>query len=140
MRTITATADIDLSPDEVWKVLIDFDRWPEMTASITALESVSDVPPGVGFAVRIEQPKLRPAVWTVTDWSPARAFTWATRSPGTTVTAVHRIEPRPSGCAIRLETTFAGPLSTLAGWIAGSLTQRYMQMEADGLKAACERR
>jgi len=33
---------------------------------------------------------------------------------------------------------FAGPLALLFGWLTRSLTQRYLQLEADGLKARSE--
>ena len=47
---------------------------------------------GVGARVRIEQPKLRPAVWEVSALEPGESWTWVSRAPGIRTTAIHVLE------------------------------------------------
>ena len=59
-------------------------------------------------------------------------------SPGARVTASHRIEPHAGGSRATLAITFAGPIARLVGWLSRSLTERYLHLEAAGLKARSE--
>jgi len=97
------------------------------------------VPLGIGSRVRIEQPKLAPAVWTITDWQPESAFIWVSRRPGVVVTALHAIEGNSEGASrVTLTVRFEGLLAPLIALLSGKLTQHYMGLEAAGLKQRCE--
>ena len=50
----------------------------------------------------------------------------------------HWIEPTASGCRVTLGVDFRGPLAWLVSRVYGALTQRYIEMEAAGLKRRCE--
>jgi hypothetical protein len=139
MTPLVTTITIAAAPSHVWKILADVERWPAWTASVTSAARVDDVPLGVGAGVRIVQPRLRPAVWTITDWMPPQRFTWVSRSPGVTVTATHVLEPTPEGgCVVTLALRYDGILGALIGRLARKLTESYMTMEANGLKHRCE--
>src|SRR5262245_11306267 len=92
MADLTTRVSIQAPASRVWRTMIDVERWPEWTASVRKVEHLEPAPLGVGSRVRIEQPKLAPAVWTVTDWRPEAAFTWVSRRPGIVVTAVHAVD------------------------------------------------
>lgn len=138
MPFLTHTIAIDASPDRVWAVMSDVERWHEWTASITSVERLDDGPVGVGSRARVRQPKLRPSVYEITSWTPGREFTWATRQPGVTGIARHVVEPVDGGSRVTLSVEFSGLLATVVAWLAGGLTRRYMAMEAAGLKARAE--
>ena len=140
MREFSISPDINASPERVWNVLADVQRWPEWTASISKIELLDEGPLGVGSRVRVFQPKLRPAVMTITEWEPGRGFVWVTRNPGLVAVGEHWINPSSSGCNVTLKLTFQGLLGGVVGILAGKLTRRYVELEAEGLKARSEGR
>lgn len=131
--------DIDAEPATVWAVLADVERWPDWTSSMTLVRRLEDGPFGVGSTVRVRQPKLPTAVYTVTEHAPGQAFTWAARSPGVTTVAGHHVVSREGGHAtVRLTLDQTGVLAPVVGLLAAKLTRRYVTLEAEGLKRRCE--
>lgn len=139
-RRYEVSVDIAARASRVWSVLTDVEEMPSWTPSMV---SVSLDPPGalaLGSQALILQPKLSEATWTVTELTPGESFTWVTRGAGITTTASHLLEGRQGGVIVHLSVRFSGPGSLVAGLAAGKLTESYLHMEANGLKAACERR
>jgi uncharacterized protein YndB with AHSA1/START domain len=134
MRQFSKTVSISAPPAVVWRILADVDAWPQWTKSVTSVERVKQNTMASGAQVRIVQPKLKPAVWTVTDWQPEQSFTWISKNPGVTVTAGHLIIRTSEGCDVVLTIHFGGMLGGLVGLFAGRLTSEYMALEANGLK------
>ena len=133
------TIDIDASADEVWDVLCDVERWPEWTDSVDTVELVGGGPLAIGSTVKIKQPRLPLAKWTVTDIQPGVSFTWVATAPGVHSTATHEISSRHDGIVtVRLELDQRGPLGWLIGTVYGRMTRRYIGMEAAGLKRRSE--
>jgi uncharacterized membrane protein len=137
---LSSTTDIDAPAHLVWAIWTDVARWPEWTASVSRVEPLTPGPLAIGSRARIEQPRLRPAEWLVTELDPGRSFVWVSNSPGVRVTAAHDVEPRGAGSRAVSSITFAGPIGWLVGRVWGSLTQRYMDLEGAGLKARSEQR
>lgn len=137
---VTATVEVDAPADAVWEVLTSPAGWPAWTDSVTEAELL-DERFGLGARVRVVQPGLRPAVWTVTDLEEGRAFTWTSRSPGVLTTASHVLLPAgPGRTELRLHLHHDGFLASLVHRLLGARTRRYVEMEARGLKAAAEAR
>ena len=133
------TVDIDAAPDKVWAVLTDVERWPEWTPSMRAVKRLDDTPFGAGSKVRVRQPRLPQAVYTVTTYDPGRAFIWVSKVPGVTVTADHQVLPREDGHAtVHLSADQTGLLAPLLGLFTARLTRHYVTQEAEGLKRVCE--
>jgi uncharacterized protein YndB with AHSA1/START domain len=131
--------DIEATPEAVWAVLADVERWPEWTPSMTLVRRLEDGPFGVSSTARVRQPRLPQAVYTVTEYEPGRAFTWAARSPGVTTTGGHHVVSREDGHAtVRLTLDQTGVLAPLVGLFAARLARRYVTLEAEGLKRRCE--
>lgn len=135
------SAHIDAEPEAVWAVLTDLQRWPQWTESVARVERLDDGPFAVGSTARVEQPRLRPMVWRVTEFDPGWSFTWTATSGGVITLGGHRLTPLPEGGA-RLDLSIhqSGLLAPLVGLLAGSTTRRYIVMKAAGLKRHCERR
>jgi len=134
MRRFETSLDLAVSPARVWAVMGDIERWPEWTPSITSVQRLDDGSVGVGSRARVKQPKLPASVFEVTVWNPERGFDWVTRSPGLQGLGRHAIEPIANGSRVTLSVTFSGPLSPLAAFVLGGLTERYIRLEAEGLK------
>ena len=139
MRDLSTSVTIAATPGDVWKVIADVERWAEWTPTVRRIERLDAGPLDVGSRVRIDQPKLRPAIWTVTAWKPEVGFSWVSRSPGVVVTGLHAIEPSADGSRVTLKVHFGGLLASVVGVLASRLTSRYLGLEAAGLKARSEK-
>ena len=138
MADFATSIDIAASPERVWAVLSDLERWPDWTPSMRSLKRLDSGPLAVGSTVRVHQPKLRPANFVVTRLEPGRGFDWVTRSIGLTVTGRHWIEPISAGSRVTLSIHFVGTLAPLITWLTRRLIVRYVDLEANGLKQRSE--
>jgi hypothetical protein len=136
--------EVDAPPEVVFAVLNEVERWHEWTPTVTRVERLDDAggPLALGSRLRIVQPKVPPAEWTVTALEAGRGFRLFSRSPGATVEADHWAEPADGGQSSRvtLSVTFAGFLGRIIGWLMRGLNERYLAQEAAGLKLRSEER
>jgi uncharacterized protein YndB with AHSA1/START domain len=133
------TIHIDAPREVVWRQLMDVERWPEWTASISSAEPLDGAPLALGHRVRIKQPKMPAMVWRVSELEPERSFAWTAKSGGVETTAVHQLlDASTGGVSVRLAIDERGPLAPLARLLVGRLGRRYVQMEAEGLKRRAE--
>lgn len=140
MSTFRYSAEIFSSPEFVWKVLIDVERWPEWTPTVTRVERLEAGALALGSRTRIWQPGLMTTVWEVTELDPATGtFIWRTGRPGVKVIAVHDIKPAPGGSTyLTLALTYGGLLGPFMAMQLKHLNWEYLTREAQGLKARCE--
>jgi uncharacterized protein YndB with AHSA1/START domain len=139
-RTYAVTDGIKAPPEAVWPVLADVARWPEWTPTVSRVEALDGPKLEKGSRFRVTQPRLRPAVWTVTVVSPPERFTWEARSPGVHLIAEHILEQDdPHTTRLELRFTFAGILGSILGVFLGKTAREYMSLEASRLKAEVER-
>ena len=138
----TITTDVDAPPDVVFATMIDIERWPEWTPTVTRVERLdgSSLPLALNNRVRIVQPKVPPADWTVTALEAGHGFRMTARSPGATVVANHWAEPLDDGrrARVTLSVTFSGWLGRVIGRMMRGLNERYIAQEAAGLKRRSE--
>ncbi|MEU7999014.1 SRPBCC family protein [Micromonospora sp. NPDC049060] len=135
-----AGTEVAAEAGRVWAVLVDVERWPEWTPSVRRAQRGEAGPLAVGATARLVQPKLRPAVWRVTELTEGLSFSWVSGSPGVRTLGEHRVLPLPDGRSrVELAITQSGPLAGPVGWLYGDLMRRYLRMEADGLRRRCER-
>src|SRR5687768_14836458 len=115
MRDFSISVDVNASPERVWEVMADAERWREWTPSITSVELL-DKTIAVGGRAVVRQPELPPAKFKITAVEPGRSFTWATGYPGLVyVHAKHTVEPTPTGTRARLALRFDGLLGGVMG-------------------------
>ncbi len=138
MRRFSISVDIDAPPERVWAVMRDVERWHEWTASITSVTRVDHGPLAIGSRARVRQPKLLPAEFIVTELEENKGFTWVTLSPGVTATARHSVQPIPSGTRATLSVQFDGLAAPIVAWMTRNLNDRYLALEAAGLKKRSE--
>jgi carbon monoxide dehydrogenase subunit G len=139
MSDFRTEIDIEAPPERVWAIIRDVERWHEWTASITSIRRLDAGPLRVGSTAQVRQPRLPPNRFVVTALQDSRGFSWESRSPGLRGVGHHWIEPAAHGSRVTLGVDFRGPLAWLVSRLYGPLTQRYIEMEAEGLKRRAER-
>jgi uncharacterized membrane protein len=137
-RSALKTVIIDAPPEKVFAVLCDVERWPEWTSTMTSVRRLEIGPFAVGSTAQVRQPKLRPAVWQVTELDENRNFTWTTRSPGLRMKAGHLVEPHGAGSRVALSFEMSGLFAPLVARLYGRLIDEYVATESLGLKKRTE--
>ena len=106
---------------------------------MTSLAAVDGPGLAVGKRFAIKQPRMSKLVWKVTEIDPGSSWTWVQRSPGATSSARHDVIAQPGGrTLVRQRIDQNGVLGGLIGRLMLSMTRRYLQLEAQGLKARSE--
>ena len=131
--------EIDAPPQRVWDVLSDVEAWPQRIETVDVVELLTPPPLTKGSRVRLRQPKLPEGTWDVTVWDAPSYFEWTQKSGGVTSVAGHRVEALAEGRArLTLTLDMRGLLIPVIGLFYKGLTNRYMDLEAEGMKRAAE--
>jgi Polyketide cyclase / dehydrase and lipid transport len=138
MKTFVKTIEIAAPTARVWQVMLDVDRWSEWTPTVRRSTRLEGAPFELGTRVRILQPRLPPAIWTVTRIESGAGFGWTTRGPGFTVLGDHDVRAQPGGSLAILSLTYSGPVGHVLAWCTRGIIERYLALEAASLKARCE--
>ena len=128
---IRATARSAASPDWLWSIVSDVERWGDRLPTVDSVRPLGSGPTGVGSRYDVRQPGLPKAVWEVTDWQPqARSFTWVSTSPGIRSTAVHSVHDDGGGSRLDLSLEWSGPLARVLELLIGRKAQGMVETEA----------
>jgi uncharacterized membrane protein len=131
--------DIDAPQQRVWDVLSDIEGWPQRVETVETVELLTPAPLARGSRVRLKQPKLPEGTWDVTVWDAPAYFEWTQKTGGTTSVAGHRVDALGDGRArLTLTLDMRGLLIPIIGLFYKDLTNRYMRLEAEGMKRAAE--
>lgn len=135
-----SSVEIEAPAALVWDVFVDAERWSDWTASVTRVVALDGPGIEVGKRFEIKQPRMPKLVWEVTEVEPGVSWTWEQRSPGGATLATHEVVPRSDGrTLVRQRIDQRGPVGALVGVLMLRLTKRYLELEAQGLKAASEK-
>jgi len=129
---------INSSPEEIFYVLAQLGQWNQWTKSIISISFVNNDYFKVGTKIKVLQPKLSPAVWTITEITENKSLVWEKKSLGLKMTANHLIQESNEGPIVKLQIIYQGFLATLFYKLTASLTKSYLTMEIAGLKKRCE--
>jgi hypothetical protein len=129
--------DINAPVIRVFEVMADTDRWHEWTPSVKSIRRLDQGGFVVGSRAVIRQPKFPPALWTITAID-NRSFTWMNKAPGIKVIAHHSAEPTAGGTRVTLSLRYEGVLAKLLARLTRGITNRYLSLEANGLKKRSE--
>ena len=133
------SVEIDAPAKLVWEVFSNVQSWPEWTESVTSLVGQDGANLAVGNRFTIKQPGMSRLVWKVTGIDPGSSWTWVQRSPGVRVTARHWVTAQPGGrTLVRQQLEQRGLLGALVGRMMVKKTKRFLELEAQGLKARSE--
>ncbi len=131
--------EIDATQQRVWDVLSDLEGWPQRIETVDLVEFLTPPPLATGSRVRLKQPKLPEGTWEITVWDAPSYFEWTQRTGGVTSVAGHRVEAlgeHRSRLTLTLE--MRGLPIAIVGRFYKGLTNRYMSLEAEGMKRAAE--
>ncbi len=133
------SVDIDAPPADVWRVLMDVERMPTWTESVSKAERRGRGEFAVGAKVRLTRPRLPAMVWEVTELEPEASFTWSTSRGELTTTAGHQLRANEAGTTeVVLSIDQHGPMAGIVGLFTSKLIAKYLAMEAEGLRRRCE--
>jgi uncharacterized protein YndB with AHSA1/START domain len=136
---LDSSIEIDAAPAAVWAVFTDVERWSEWTASVTSLRGLDGAELAAGRRFAIKQPGLPELVWEVTSIDAGRSWTWRQHSPGATTLATHDVLATDDGrTLVRQRLDQRGALGAVVGRLLRRRSVRYLEMEAQGLKARSE--
>ena len=131
--------DIGSQQQRVWDVLSDLEAWPQRIETVDAVELHTPPPVAIGTRVRLKQPKLPEGTWEVTVWDAPSYFEWTQKTGGVTSIAGHRVEAlKEVRSRLILTLEMQGLLVPVVGLFYKGLTNRYMALEAEGMKRAAE--
>lgn len=135
---IQKTLIIRARPSLIFKVLTDVENWNTWTASVRKSSLLNGAPFAIGTKVKIVQPKLLPLTWEITEIRDNNSFTWVSNSFGLRIIAKHLIQEAGDFSIVWLVTMYKGFLSKFFYNLTSDLTEKYMTMEAAGLKLVSE--
>ena len=118
MWTHESSFHTELPAEQLWTVLADVARWPEIDANIGRLE-ISDHPgPGARFMLQPRGgPRLR---FTIDKFHPPRRYSDVCHLPGGRMTTVHELVPEASGgTRIVVQIAVDGPFAWLWARVVG---------------------
>ena len=131
--------DIDAQQQRVWDVLSDLEAWPRRIETVDVVELLTPAPLAKGSRVRLKQPKLPEGTWDITIWDAPSYFEFRQKSGGITSVAGHRVEVLEGGRSrLTLSLDMRGLLVPVIALFSKDLTNRYMTLEAQGMKRAAE--
>ena len=131
--------DIDAPQQRVWDVLSDIEAWPQVVETVDTVELLTPKPLRVGSRVRLKQPKLPEGTWDVTVWDAPSYFEWTQKMTGATTVAGHRVEALEEGRSrLTLTLEMRGLMISIVGRFYKDLTNRYIGLEAEGMKRVVE--
>ncbi len=130
--------DIDAPQQRVWDVLSALEAWPQRIETVDIVELLTPAPITKGSRVRLKQPKLPEGTWDITVWDAPSYFEWTQQTTGLTSVAGHRVEAMGERRArLTLTLDMRGFLAPVALFYR-ELTNRYMDLEANGMKRSAE--
>jgi len=139
MKPYSTSIAINTSQEAIWKVLSDVAHWNEWTPTITKVEVLDTPELKLNNRYKVFQPKLQPAVWTVTMLTPPTNFTWESRMPGMLMIAEHLLKSTGANqTELTLTFAFQGFLGEIFGRLYGKTVESYIATEAQSLKKCVE--
>lgn len=126
---------VDATPEAVWSVLADVERWPEVRGDVHDVESSGPATPGATFTWSAGPNRVTSTFGAV---EPGRLLTYVSTSAGAHFTHVYRTEPSGSGTLLSCKETLSGPV--VAALLPSAALQAGVDTWLAGVKAAAESR
>jgi uncharacterized membrane protein len=140
MPKYSTSITINADQESVWKVLSDVAHWSEWTPTVTKVEVLVQPELKLNNHYKVFQPKLQPAVWTVTALVPPSSFVWESSMPGMHMVAEHIVRAASTNqTELTLSFAFHGFLGEIMGRLYRNMVESYIATEAQSLKKRTEK-
>lgn len=136
---ITASIKINAKKSKIYNVLINLENWHLWTNSIKKITYLPGHNFSNGNSATVFQPKLSPAIWTITEIVENESFTWKTKTMGVIITAEHNLKSNTNTTILELNVYYEGFWAGLVYILSKKMTSQYLAMEAKGFKNASEK-
>ncbi len=127
-----------MPPELVWRILTDVEHWRDWTPTVIEIKPLGGTRLGRGARYRVLQPKLRPAIYEVTEYVPDQRFTWEQKLAGGALVADHRITSRDGATEVELSFTSQGLLANIVATLFSKMIAQCVATEATSLKTYCD--
>jgi hypothetical protein len=114
-RSFEGSCRSTATPDEVWAVWTDPDRWPGGPIETAKI----DGPFELGGKITTKVKGNRRLTSTITRIEAPHLWVGVAKAPGVTMTIDHIIEPADAGVVLTERLTFSGPLAWLVSALMG---------------------
>lgn len=135
---VTHKIEIAATPEIVWAVTSDIDRWPQWTPTVIWAKRIDDGPFKIGSRALIRQSGLPKAEWTVIELTERKHFVWETRVRGLHMIATHEVAASENGAVNTLVLETCGAVALLLSPFIGGAVRDALEKENTGLKKFCE--
>jgi carbon monoxide dehydrogenase subunit G len=132
------TFDVAAPPEIVYGVISDIGHWPEWTPACKKAELLDDGEMRVGYRARLTMRSAPVAVWTATEVTPGRSFTWESKASGVRTSGWHIAEPSGTGSRVTLGIEAKGIGAVLFGPFISRPIRKNVDDEAAALKRRSE--
>lgn len=134
-KKILIKADIE----KVYTIWTDIEKWSLWTKSINKISFLENNSFNLGGKARVEQPKLSPAVWIISEIKANELFTWYTKLLGVKIIAKHILQNTPNGTIAASILIYEGLFASIIYKLSSKITSEYLTLEINGLKTICEK-
>ena len=139
MPQYSTSITINANQETIWKVLSDVAHWNEWTPTVTKVEVLDNPELKLHNRYKVFQPKLQPAVWSVTILNPPSSFTWESRVPSMVMTGGHTLKSTGANQnELILTFSFQGLIGEIVGRLYRKTVESYIATEAQSLKKRVE--
>jgi len=139
MPQYSSSISINASQETIWKVLSDVAHWNEWTPTVTRVEVLDAPELKLDNRYKVYQPKLQPALWSVTVLKPPSSFIWESKMPGMVMIAGHILKSMGTNQnELALTFSFHGALGAIIGRLYRKTVEDYLAIEARSLKTRVE--
>lgn len=129
MSELSVSREVAVSPDELWRLITDLDRSPNVISAVASIERLDG---GLEFGVGTRWRETRVVmghettdVLVVTDLDPGRSYTVETESLGADHRSVVTVEDAPGGS--RLTITFGSDATGVVSRAVSSTVGRLFE-------------
>lgn len=125
----------------VWAILSDVTAWPSWTPTVTRVHPLGNPRLETGAKFEVRQPGVPKASFTVDHYVEGRSFRWTSQTLGIKSVADHVItDDGLNRSKVTLTFEMEGRAAVIAWLLSGGKVRRFVNLEAQSLKAAAEAR
>jgi uncharacterized protein YndB with AHSA1/START domain len=128
---------LDASPQTIWDVLIDVDRWPTWNSAVKMARMGGPLAEGTSFRWKASSLTIS-SVFRAVD--PPRTLGWSGQTLGIPALHVYTIDPGPQGTVVRSTESWGGLLASLFPRAMRKKLQLSLDFGLECLRTEAERR